>query len=525
MSRRRIMEIDRSITSADLSPATKRVFELAGGKARLIARTWDASRGTPVFTVAGKYTARGWTEWTQGFQYGCPILTFDATGEQDLLALGRQNTLRFMAPHVTHTGVHDHGFNNLSTYGNLRRLMLEGKIAHDDWELAFYEMALKSSGAVQAARWTSVAGGGGYVYSFNGPHSLFIDTMRTIRILGLAHQLGHVLMGENDARISLLERAVQHALTTARFIVFKGDSGHTYDIRGRTAHEGIFNTNDGNFRCRSTQQGYSPFSTWTRGLAWAMLGFAEQLELFVTIGPKGFESGCGMSYDEVMKTCRQAAEATCDHYINDCSASDGSVYWDDGAPGLAKMPGWRERPADPFNEHEPVDSSAAAIAAQGLLRLGRFLNSAFSASPGTPGEGRGEGLAERLNDSNKTPPRTNPHPNPLPEYRERGRSASDALEKAGDIYTCAGLTIARTIFSDSYLSQAPEHQGLLLHSVYHRPNNWDHIPPGRKVPCGESSMWGDYLAIELALLIHRLAEDGPYYKFFDDAPREKPSGA
>ena len=33
-----------------------------------------------------------------------------------------------MAPHVTHVGVHDHGFNNVSTYGNLLRLMNEGCI-------------------------------------------------------------------------------------------------------------------------------------------------------------------------------------------------------------------------------------------------------------------------------------------------------------------------------------------------------------------------------------------------------------
>ena len=53
----------------------------------------------------------------------------------------------------------------------------------------------------------------------------------------------------------------------------------------------------------------------------------------------------------------------------------------------------------------------------------------------------------------------------------------------------------------------------LLHSVYHRPNGWDHVPRGRKVPCGESSMWGDYHALELALLIKRLAE-GRYLTFF-----------
>ena len=67
-----------------------------------------------------------------------------------------------------------------------------------------------------------------------------------------------------------------------------------------------------------------------------------------------------------------AARATCDHYI-EVAAADGVPYWDAGAPGLAALDGWRDRPADPFNDHEPVDSSAAAIAAQGLLRLARVL--------------------------------------------------------------------------------------------------------------------------------------------------------
>ena len=62
-----------------------------------------------------------------------------------------------MAPHLTHVGVHDHGFNNVSTYGNLWRLMNEGRIAEDAWERQFYELALKVSGAVQAARWSQDA--------------------------------------------------------------------------------------------------------------------------------------------------------------------------------------------------------------------------------------------------------------------------------------------------------------------------------------------------------------------------------
>jgi hypothetical protein len=59
----------------------------------------------------------------------------------------------------------------------------------------------------------------------------------------------------------------------------------------------------------------------------------------------------------------KAAKATCDFYI-DNTPVDGVPYWDTGAPGLNKLGDYLNRPADPFNDHEPVDSSAAAIAAQ-----------------------------------------------------------------------------------------------------------------------------------------------------------------
>src|SRR5207247_5553244 len=121
------MQIDTNITAEGLAPKARRVFEVAQPKVRSIHQRWTGTNGAPVFTVEGKYTSRGWTEWTQGFQYGCVILAFDATGDRELLELGRRKTLHHMAPHVTHTGVHDHGFNNLSTYGNLRRLMREGR--------------------------------------------------------------------------------------------------------------------------------------------------------------------------------------------------------------------------------------------------------------------------------------------------------------------------------------------------------------------------------------------------------------
>ena len=69
----------------------------------------------------------------------------------------------------------------------------------------------------------------------------------------------------------------------------------------------------------------------------------------------------------------RAAQATCDFYLEH-TPTDGIPYWDTGRPGLSQLGDYLARPADPFNEHEPVDSSAAAIACQGLLRLGRRLN-------------------------------------------------------------------------------------------------------------------------------------------------------
>src|SRR6267142_2503083 len=184
-----------------------------------LQKTWNPGKGTPVFTVKGKYTSRGWTEWTQGFQFGSALLQFDATGDREFLELGRKNTVAVMATHVSHVGVHDHGFNNISTYGNLWRLMREGKIPFNERENDFYELALKVSGAIQAARWTQIGGGKGYIYSFNGPHSLFVDTIRSLRSLAVAHKLGHVLMGERDQKISLLQRLVEHAVNTARYNV------------------------------------------------------------------------------------------------------------------------------------------------------------------------------------------------------------------------------------------------------------------------------------------------------------------
>jgi hypothetical protein len=440
----------------------KNFWEISGRKIQLIDKHYDDAKGSPVFTVEGKYTTRGWTEWTQGFQYGSSVLQYDATGDNRFLEAAKEKILRKMAPHISHIGVHDHGFNNVSTYGNLLRLMNEGKLPFNEWEKNFYELALKVSGAIQASRWTPIKEGG-YIHSFNGAHSLFVDTLRSCRSLIISHRLGHVLQGEGDIRISLLHRALEHIRATATWSVFYGEGRDMYDVRGRTAHESIFNIKDGNFRCPNTQQGYSGFTTWTRGLAWAICGFAEQIEWLHSTGEEEFKPFGGKHY--LLKLMLKAASATCDFYIENTPV-DGIPYWDTGAPGLDKLGDYLSVPADPYNNHEPVDSSAAAIAAQGLLRLGHYL-----------------------------------------------KEKDDV--KTGERYWLAGLRVLDTLLDKTYLSMDPDHQGLLLHSIYHRPNGWDHIPAGSRIPNGESSMWGDYHIREVCLYLQRIINKENYYTYFN----------
>ncbi|HTF30566.1 MAG TPA: hypothetical protein VK625_17050, partial [Flavitalea sp.] len=159
-----MININTELSTNDLRHQLEKFWDLSGQKVKDIDQHYDVSKGSPVFTVKGKYTTRGWTEWTQGFQFGSSILQYDATGDISFLDSARNKTVELMAPHVSHIGVHDHGFNNVSTYGNLLRLMKEGKIPYNIWEKNFYELALKISGAVQAGRWTKI-NHGGFIYS------------------------------------------------------------------------------------------------------------------------------------------------------------------------------------------------------------------------------------------------------------------------------------------------------------------------------------------------------------------------
>ena len=72
-----MITIDFDIKPKDLKGALEKFWQLSGDKIEAIEREYPQDKGSPVFTVNGKYDTRGWTEWTQGFQFGSSILQFD----------------------------------------------------------------------------------------------------------------------------------------------------------------------------------------------------------------------------------------------------------------------------------------------------------------------------------------------------------------------------------------------------------------------------------------------------------------
>ena len=85
----------------------------------------------------------------------------------------------------------------------------------------------------------------------------------------------------------------------------------------------------------------------------------------------------------------------------------------------------------------------------------------------------------------------------------------DGRGEDGSRYWQGGVEAAAALFAEPYLSMDPAHQGLILHAVYHRPSGWDAMPAGSTVPRGESCMWGDYHARELALYLGCLLYTSP----------------
>jgi hypothetical protein len=161
-----------------------------------------------------------------------------------------------MAAHVSHFRVQ---ITDSTTFPPTESASPDGRgRPHDDWEKSF---AARLRFGRCRRRWTQIENGKGFIHSFNGPHSLFIDTIRRCGLWPSPIK-GHML-GAWDRKISLLQRLIEHAETASTYAIYYGEGRGAHDVRGRTARE-HFQPEGRSLPLPDSQQGYSPFSTDAR---------------------------------------------------------------------------------------------------------------------------------------------------------------------------------------------------------------------------------------------------------------------
>jgi len=262
----------------------------------------------PMYTTGGRWDTTG-EKWTHWCEGFFPGMMWliHQKSGEGWWRAQAETYSRRLQPRQHDRAVHDLGFLFLTTY--LPWYRLSGQRALND--------VLIQAGRTLALRFQPR---GRYLCSFLGPESLFIDIMMNVGIIF------HAARETGDA--ALRDLAIEHCRTTRRCLV-RGD--------GSTAHEAIFDTATGEFLRQSTRQGYRSDSCWSRGLAWALYGF-----------------GTAHQYSGEPRFLA-TAQACANFYLE--NAPEGGVpYWDFDVP---------EGPDRIY------DSSAAAIAAAGLFRLGR----------------------------------------------------------------------------------------------------------------------------------------------------------
>jgi unsaturated chondroitin disaccharide hydrolase len=359
----------------NLRPKLKHAFEFAQKQVAHLVETHPDY--FPVYTESGKWRHEGepWTNWCEGFLPGMMWIFYQYAKE----ALWRERAKHYslLIEHRKHDrNVHDLGFLFWSTWK--RWFDLSG----DD---TLNEVVI-TAGKTMGLRFKEK---GQYMRSFVADESLFIDIMMNVGIVFYAAQQTF----DQD----LLLKANQHCLTTRRYLV-RGD--------GSTAHEGIFDTKSGEFLRQSTHQGWRGDSCWARGQAWALYGFGTA---YAMTGDHRYLS---------------TARACADYYIQHTRFDSEAPY----GPGM---------PPNDWDEPEsPVESSAAAIAAGGMLNLAAYVRD--------------------------------------PIY--------------SDHYRRAALVILDTLCGQRYIAdETPGWEGILRHGIYHQQ---------RGLGVDESVMWGEYFFVE-----------------------------
>jgi unsaturated chondroitin disaccharide hydrolase len=256
--------------------------------------------------------------WTSGFFPGELWLLYQATGSHTWLTAAQNWTapLASQASSVTRVDPTDIGFIIGTSFGNGYRLT--GATSYKDVLLtAGNSLASLYNPKVGAVRsWT--------FGSWQFP--VIIDSMMT---------LGPLQWGAgNGGDAAWAADAAQHARTVEADFV--RTNGSTFELDN-------FNPMTGALLSQGTFAGYSNASTWARGQAWALYGFVQAYQT---------------SDNPAFLT---TAEKVANYFVGHLPKDDVH-YWDFNAP---------------VTRTTPVDTSAAAIAADGLVMLSTVAGTAL----------------------------------------------------------------------------------------------------------------------------------------------------
>jgi len=246
--------------------------------------------------------------WTSGHFPGCLWYAYEYSKDESL----KEAAIRWteaLEPVKDYTGNHDVGFMMYCSYGNGLRLT---------GNKAYPQILIKSAQSL-AMRYKRTTG---LIQSWNSndrwQFPVIIDNMMNLELMFYA--------AKNGGFSELYLIAEEHALATMK--------NHIRE-NGSTFHVVDYDMETGAVRGKNTAQGYADDSTWSRGQAWGLYGYTMTYR--ETKNPVFLETACRLA----------------DFFIDNLPA-DYIPYWDFSAPNI------------PDEAH---DSSAAAIAASGLLEL------------------------------------------------------------------------------------------------------------------------------------------------------------
>jgi unsaturated chondroitin disaccharide hydrolase len=288
-------------------------FAFAATRLTAASRRIGPTRYPTTTSSTGAWSTASASDWRSGFFAGALWLMYEHTNDPawKMRAQARTSGLRSQQ---TDTASHDVGFKIFTSFGNAYRL---SPPRHAD-----YAQVLLTAARSLATRYSPIVGSLRSWGAVTDPSfQVIIDNMMNLELLFWAARHG----GDPAWQ----DMAVSHALTTRANHV-RAD-GSTYQLV-------VYDSAGGAVKSRGTHQGASAESTWSRGQAWAIHGFTTAYRYTHDL--------------RFLDTARRTADFFLAHL-----PLDKVPYWD---LDLANTTG------------QPRDSSAAAIAASGLLELSRL---------------------------------------------------------------------------------------------------------------------------------------------------------